>query len=286
VDPADHATLVAMDRGFRSGERHFDRREIRLLDRSGGQHWMLMSAAARRDPAGDYDGVVALFLDVEEQRAAEESRRDLGAQLVLAAEVERRRLAEDLHDGPVQQLSALALRLGVLAMQSDDTQVRTRAAEAEEVVRSTVTGLRTLMFELVPPDLEGHGLARAIKGAAEVVLTGQQVAIDVHDSVAAKPDVAIQTVAFRIAQEALSNVRNHAHASEVVVDLRDDEGGIRLEISDNGQGVAAARLAESHPGHLGLASVRRRAQEVGGWCEVESEVGLGTTVRAWLPVVP
>ena len=79
--------------------------------------------AARRDAAGEYDGAVTLFLDVERQRAAEENRRDLAARVVLAAEVERRRLAEDLHDGPVQQLSALALRLGVLAMRSPDPEL-------------------------------------------------------------------------------------------------------------------------------------------------------------------
>ena len=247
---------------------------------------MLVSVAARHDAAGEYDGAVALFLDVEHQRAADEDRRDLAARLVLAAEVERRRLAEDLHDGPVQQLSALALRLGVLAMQSGEPALSARATEAEEVVRATVTGLRSLMFELVPPDLDRNGLARAIKGTADVVLVDAGVQVDVHDELVDAPDLAVQTVAYRIAQEALTNVRNHAQASEVVIDLRDADGGIRLEISDNGEGVSAARLLDSQPGHLGLESVRRRAAEVGGWCKVESEVGKGTRVLAWLPGTP
>lgn len=286
IDPIDYVVMREISDGFRSGRTRHDRRELRFVDRSGARHWMLVSTAARRDVAGDYDGAVTLFLDVEHQRAADEDRRDLAARLVLAAEVERRRLAEDLHDGPVQQLSALALRLGVLAMQSTERALAARATEAEEVVRTTVSGLRSLMFELVPPDLDRNGLARAIKGTAEVVLVDAGVRVEVHDQLAEAPDLTVQTVAYRIAQEALTNVRNHAEASEVVIDLRDADGGIRLEISDNGQGVSPARLHESQPGHLGLESVRRRATEVGGWCEVESEPGKGTKVLAWLPATP
>ena len=102
------------------------------------------------------------------------------------------------------------------------------------------------MFELVPPDLDRNGLARAIKGTADVVLADAGVRVEVHDELVDAPDLAVQTVAYRIAQEALTNVRNHAGATEVVIDLRDGDGGIRLEISDNGQGVSAARLLDSH----------------------------------------
>jgi len=108
--------------------------------------------------------------------------------------------------------------------------------------------------------------------------------VELHEDLTSEPDAAIQTVAYRIAQEALTNVRNHASADTVVIDLRDVDGGLRLEVRDDGLGAEPDRLLEERPGHLGLRSVRQRAQEVGGWCEVRSSPGSGTMVEAWLPL--
>jgi len=285
VAPADRAGIIARLRSSRAeGARAVDQRVLRLVSRTGELVWMLCSATSRLDAAAEVAGMAAVFVDITDQRRTEEARRDLAAQIALAGEVERRRLSEDLHDGPVQALSALALRLDTLALRPLDADVLERLDAAARLVRSTIVSLRSLMFELVPPDLDQAGLARAIRGAADVVLAETEVEVELHEDLTSEPDAAIQTVAYRIAQEALTNVRNHASADTVVIDLRDVDGGLRLEVRDDGLGAEPDRLLEERPGHLGLRSVRQRAQEVGGWCEVRSSPGSGTMVEAWLPL--
>ena len=91
-----------------------------------------------------------------------------------------------------------------------------------------------------------------------------------------------RVVLFRIAQEALANVRKHAAASLVRVALADDGAGIRLEIRDDGRGFALDERAPL-PGHLGLPAIRERAELAGGWCRIESALAAGTNVTAWVP---
>jgi signal transduction histidine kinase len=88
---------------------------------------------------------------------------------------------------------------------------------------------------------------------------------------------------FRIAQEALGNVHKHARAQRVKVHLSQDGGGFKVEVRDDGVGFTPPQRLNSAPGHLGLSSMRERAELAGGWCQVHSLLDYGTTVQFWLP---
>ncbi|MEZ5232156.1 MAG: ATP-binding protein [Acidimicrobiales bacterium] len=178
----------------------------------------------------------------------------------------------------------MALRLSTTALvHRDRPELAGPVAEAEELVRSTTTELRSMLFQLAPPDLTDSGLAMALHRAGEGLLAPDGVAVEVHADLDREPSPGVALAAYRIAQEALTNVRAHAAASEVVIDLCSQAGGVRLELHDNGSGCEPQRFVDPRPGHLGVRAMQERANEHGGWCRFDSEPGQGTTVTVWLP---
>jgi signal transduction histidine kinase len=105
----------------------------------------------------------------------------------------------------------------------------------------------------------------------------------VEDLTTRRPCLSIRTLLYRVGREAIANVRQHANASTVGVLLRDDGDGFCLEVADDGDGFDAERGLRVRPGHLGLAELRERVEIVGGRLHVQSEAGVGTTLRVWLP---
>ena len=195
-----------------------------------------------------------------------EARRELS---VLE---ERNRLARELHDALTQSLFGLRLRL-----EAGDTEGATNLLE------DIFAELRSLILQLRPPDLERDGLAASLAKHLEVV--GRTHGIDTHLDAGRVGDVSTETeqALFRIAQEAVTNVVRHAAAHEVTVGLARRDDVVTLAISDDGQGFEPADHAISSR-RLGLVSMRERAADLGGSLTIESEVGVGTTVRAQVPV--
>ncbi|HXF72207.1 MAG TPA: ATP-binding protein [Actinomycetota bacterium] len=180
--------------------------------------------------------------------------------------------------------------------------------ELEALLGRTARALRELLFQLDPPALEREGLAAALRGELEVasrgpvygaeteglaaalrgelegLRAGAGLACRLEDELGGEPPGEVARAAFRIALEALRNVRAHARARSVTLRLRRERGGLSLEVRDDGRGFDPA--APAARGHRGLASMRERAELVGGRLEVESAPGAGTTVRAFLPTCP
>jgi signal transduction histidine kinase len=102
----------------------------------------------------------------------------------------------------------------------------------------------------------------------------------------AEPPPEVRATLFRIAQEAITNVRKHAGASRLRVTVESAQGGVRLRVEDDGRGLDPIDLSAPEPGHLGVATMVERAELVGGWCRIEGEPGRGTTVECWLPLEP
>jgi len=239
---------------------------------------------------GEPFGLATVQRDITERLAAETALRRLADQrqalltrLVDAQDAERRRIAADVHDDPVQALAAVDLRLGLLRR-----RVRERAPElltSLDALQDSVTGatdrLRALLFDLEPPDLD-HGLGAAVRRCAEDVLEGSGVRWEVDATAEPQSHEATRAVAYRIAREALINVRKHAEAERVrlVIGSRDD--GLVLTVSDDGVGLDLA--AESTPGHRGVTTMADRAAAAGGTCSVLPGEHRGTVVSVWLPL--
>ena len=221
--------------------------------------------------------------NVELLRYADAERGRLLNRLVHAQEEERRLIAQDLHDDSIQVLTALAMRLELLTDAVDDPSVVTQLTEATRTARSVITGLRGLLFELDPPVLRREGLAAAL--AEQLDLIHQQTGADVRleSTLTAEPPFETAATAYRIAQEALVNARKHAQATLLTVQVDGDEEGLTVCVADDGCGF---ELRPEQLGHLGLVSMRERAEMASGWWRIHSTPGSGTTVEFHLPLRP
>jgi len=198
--------------------------------------------------------------------------------ILAAAEEERRRLRHDLHDGLAPTLASLAMALDTARLTLGDrperigpllSDLRQRLAAAVGDIRELVAGLR-------PPALDDLGLAGAVGGLADG-MDGIMVEVKISGELASLP-AAIEVAAYRIVQEALSNVRRHSLAASALVRLNRGPDALHLVVADPGAGVPAGRDG------VGLAAMRERAAEVGGVCTIGPRPGGGTAVVARLPL--
>ncbi len=218
----------------------------------------------------------------ERLQAIDAERRELLEHLLRAQEEERRLIAQGIHDDSVQELVANAMRLERLAGRLADPAVKAELEELATTARGVISRLRTLLFELDPPILRREGLRAALHES--LLLFGEEIEAQVEfdAEVTAEPTPERASLAFRITQEAFANIRKHANASHVAVQLFADGSVVRVRVSDDGEGFDVEALTPV-PGHMGLASIERRAKIVGGWSRVESAPGIGTVVEVELP---
>jgi signal transduction histidine kinase len=214
-------------------------------------------------------------------RLVEDARRKLVGQLVHAQEEERVRIAEDIHDDPVQKVVAASMRLQLIRKQVQDPDVRASLDKLLDSIRASIFSLRHMIFELHPSVLEHEGLAPALR--EHMAKLESELEFEVQDDFEEQPSGEARVLLFRIAQEALANAHKHARAQRVEVHLSQDDDGFKVEIRDDGVGFTPPQRLSSAPGHLGLSSMRERAELAGGWCQVRSLPDCGTTVQFWLP---
>lgn len=215
-------------------------------------------------------------------------------QLVTAREEERRRLRRDLHDGLGASLAGLHLQVGALrrAIGPDPAAAEAIADELRADIRATIDDIRRLVYDLRPPMLDQLGLAAAVRAqAAQCDRHGStdpkaaandyslHVEVDAPEVFPPLP-AAVEVAAYRIVQEALTNVVHHARARRCRVSLQLN-GALEVEIVDDGVGVGAQ---PKDGDGLGLLSMRERAAELGGSCEIAPARGGGTRVFARLPL--
>jgi signal transduction histidine kinase len=154
----------------------------------------------------------------------------------------------------------------------------------EEAVSSSLGRLRTLVFDLRPAQLDDDGLAPALREYLTETAGQGGFQAELHDDLERELPAEARVIAYRICQEALTNVRVHAAATRVEVRLEEAQGGLLVTVSDDGVGFEPDRVkATPRPGHVGLTSMSERATMADGWCRVDSHPGHGTTVRFWLP---
>jgi PAS domain S-box-containing protein len=215
-----------------------------------------------------------------EQEAAR--RRELLAHLIAAGEAERRRIATDIHDDSIQAITTAAMRVQMLRRALGDTPESPLLDELERTIQLSITHLRQLLFELLPPELDQAGLSAAMRAYVDQVADDGDTIYWLDDRLEAQPPDDTRLILYRIAQEALTNIRKHAGATTAAVRLIALDGGFSVRVLDDGIGFHCDGLA-STLGHPGLAGMRERAALAGGWLRVQSCPGAGTAVECWLP---
>ncbi|HSX22140.1 MAG TPA: response regulator [Gaiellaceae bacterium] len=213
------------------------------------------------------------------ERLAE--RRILARRLVSVGEEERKRIAEDIHDDSIQAITAAGLRLQILRLSLDKPEQFQLLQELEATIQLSITRLRHLVFELRPPALDREGLAPALQLYLDQTGNGGGTEFHLDNQISSWMGDESRIILYKIAKEALTNVRKHAHASSAEITLYESDGGFGIRISDDGSGLDADRAPA--PGHVGLVSMRERAELVGGWLTIKGATGAGTTVEFWIP---
>jgi signal transduction histidine kinase len=213
---------------------------------------------------------------------SERVSRDAVRRVVNAQELERARLARELHDETGQALTSILLGLRHLEDAVDSDAGKAAAASLRELVVSTLQDVRRLAVELRPSALDDFGLVPAVERLSATVAEHSSLAVDLEARLGAERLPAeAETALYRIVQEALTNVVKHASARHVSITLVRKEGSAVVVVEDDGEGFEAD---STRAGALGLVGMRERVALVGGRLTVESSPGSGTTLVAEVPL--
>jgi PAS domain S-box-containing protein len=214
-------------------------------------------------------------------------RKRMEKALRQVQEGERRRIARELHDGVAQTLSGLLLHLGSLGnLVESSSPVREHLEQIKSLVGQALQDMRGLVWTLRPTLLDDLGLVDALRGLLTNLSQGAPARIALHIDESLPPlSSAVETALYRIVQEALSNVFQHARASQVRVHLGTSNGALQLTVADNGQGIDPTALSATSRDEwgIGLWSMRERAEEIGGTFSLRSSGGQGTTIVVRVP---
>jgi signal transduction histidine kinase len=210
--------------------------------------------------------------------------------IARVAEDERKQLARQLHDGPTQKVSALAMMTNIIHKMLEKTpdKVPDELRKMEEIARSTSREMRHMLFTLRPLVLENQGLSAALEQLAEKMREthGQQVNVRISRDIEALLDSNRQGVVFYLVEEAINNARKHAKASLIQVDIRQANGDLVVRVMDNGAGFDLQGVDANYDkrGSLGMVNMRERAALLDGTLNIESAPGKGTRITLIAPL--
>ena len=228
--------------------------------------------------------------DQEQQSAAASlSGKAMVVRIIEAQELERQRLSRQIHDGPAQAMSNFILQteIAVRLFDVDRDRAKAEMAAMKTSASSTFQKIRDFIFELRPMMLDDLGLVPTIKRYVDAYKAKGdiQVTLKITGAVEKRLESVREVVIFRSLQELLSNVREHAQATQVRVAVDIDDRRVRAEVEDNGQGFDASALEAGEPGaSIGLSALKERVEMLGGQMHVDSQAGQGTRVVMEVPV--
>lgn len=240
---------------------------------------------------GEIIGVQGTARDITERKQAQDALQMFSRQLIEAQEEERRRIARELHDQIGQVLTAVKMNLHTVQRVCNAAEAGAHIKDNVEAVDEALRLVRDLSVDLRPPLLDDLGLVTALRWYvdryAKRTRLASQVIVDLNDP-NERFSRELETACFRIAQEALTNVVRHAHATGVTLRLGKEDGFLRLSVKDDGVGFDPDTLQRRArcTATLGLLGMQERAHAAGGDIHVNSKVSQGTEIRLKLPLAP
>ncbi|HEX7395308.1 MAG TPA: GAF domain-containing sensor histidine kinase [Anaerolineaceae bacterium] len=231
-------------------------------------------------------------ISIQNARLYEELEQEK-ERIIQTQEEARKKLARDLHDGPIQSVSAIVMRADVAGhlLEQEPQQVAEELAKIEDLARRSTKELRHLLFTLRPLALESEGLSQALQAMAEKMRDTyqQNVQIEIDQAVTNQLEMGKQNVVFYLCEEAVNNARKHAKATLIMVSLeyfvQQPEMAL-LEIIDNGVGFNVKEVLGDYEkrGSLGMVNLQERADLINGLLNIDSLPGKGTRVRVLIPL--
>jgi signal transduction histidine kinase len=240
----------------------------------GGVVWVRDEATLVRDEDGEPLYWLGVQYDITEHKRAEETLREI-------REAERKRIAHDLHDGVLQDLSYTTASLGLIMADAEGTSLEESLQRVVDALRRAAQGLRGAVNDLRLADELDQPFPRLVESLVErnsEMARGLQIELKVQEGFTSEPLGETGTQVLRVIQEALTNARRHSGAKSVVVTVGMEGNDLIAEVADDGRGFELGV-----PTGVGLSSMRERAAAIGGSLQIESEVGQGTRVFLRVP---
>jgi PAS domain S-box-containing protein len=270
--------------------------DYELIRKDGTVLPVLLSVTAVKDEAGNYLMCRSTVYDITERQRAEEALQEsqerlrfLAGQLLTAQEKERKRLAAELHDELGHALLTLKLSLGSIARKllPDQENIQRLLQDQLEYVNQVIDEVRRLYHDLSPGDIEDLGLTKALGNLIEdFARTQPDITWEVElPELAGRFTVTVQTIIYRLVQEALTNIGKHAEPTQVRILARGEGGQMRLVIEDDGQGFDMSEVDQEPNRGVGLAAMGERLYIVGGSLEIWSQAGQGTRLTFSIPTL-
>ncbi len=264
--------------------------EHRIVLTGGGTRTLEGRGEVISDSQGNIIRMTGTAQDITERKLQEEALKALAKRVIEVQEVERHRIARELHDDVCQRLTGIRFSVEDF---DDDLPARSRKARGRlktllKQIDLLITEVRRMSSNLRPSSLDDFGLVVAMRRLCEDHQRAHKskVQCDSAGSIPEHYDQHLEIALYRILQEALSNIAKHAHATKVQVLLSQNDGSVSLDVLDNGKGFSPAQVrSKRSAGYgLGLVSMRERSELLGGMFEVESSPGKGTKIHVAVPV--
>jgi PAS domain S-box-containing protein len=268
ADLVQAGQLLVGDIETYSMEKRFNRKDGSIV-------WTNLTGSLVRDTRGEPSYFISVLEDISERKRAEKAAREI-------REAERARMARDLHDGVMQDLSYTAASMGLMMLSVEGTELVSRLQGSIDAVRSAAEGLRDAVNDLRLEGDENKSLPELLGSLVDEARTmnpGCEVHFEVQDGFRLEFTGEDRVELLRVVREALTNVRRHSDAEKASVSLRTEGDDLIAEVSDDGGGYEQTTKAGG-----GSRSMRERAAALGGVLEIESVRGGGTTVRLRVPL--
>jgi signal transduction histidine kinase len=251
---------------------------------SADDAWVLRLAAVATGLVWQYrEAEEELDVAVGRLEEAMSARRHLLANVAAGGDEARRRFASALHDDSLQLLTAAELQLERIRSEAAGGGQMAQLDQLAATIRKVEASLRRLLTTVSPEVVDlSLGLRDAIRDRLETLRRHTGIETDINLRLPDRLPGDVESMVFKNVAEALTNVEKHAHAAHIRIAARSNDGGVVVEVADDGTGFVVDECLHV-PGHLGLRAMKERAQIAGGWCRIVSEPGAGARVEFWVP---